>query len=81
MPVYSWDPKKNEELKGEGRPSFEHAVEDLLKGVIFDVDNPGHPGQRLYVVKIAGYPHAVPYEIRGEVTWLITVYPTRKYKR
>jgi hypothetical protein len=79
---YSWDDKKNEELKSEGRPSFEDTVEAMsTNGVLADGENPVHKGQRIYVVMINGYPHAVPYEVRGDVHWLITVYPARKYKR
>jgi uncharacterized DUF497 family protein len=79
---FDWDDKKNEELKSEGRPSFEDAVLAISEnGVLVDDKNPVHAGQRLYVVMINDYPHAVPYEIRGDVHWLITVYPTRKYKR
>ena len=50
-------------------------------GVLADDQNPIHKGQRIYVVLINDYPHVVPYEIRGSVHWLITVYPARKYKR
>lgn len=79
---YSWDEKKNDELKGEGRPSFEDVVQAMSEhGVLVDDENPVHVGQRLYVVMINDYPHAVPYEIRGDIRWLITVYPARKYKR
>jgi hypothetical protein len=79
--LFAWNPKKNEELKSEGRPTFEDAVEAIKLGALKDDENPVHPGQRLFVVKINGYPHAVPYEVRGDILWLITVYPARKHKR
>lgn len=79
--LFAWDPKKNEELKFEGRPTFEDAVEAIKQGALKDDRNPVHAGQRLFVVMINDYPHAVPYEIRGDIIWLITVYPARKYKR
>lgn len=79
---YNWDSKKNEELKREGRPSFEEALEALANnGALVDDKNPGHPGQRIYVVLIRDYPYVIPYEIRGDVRWLITVFPSRKFKR
>ena len=79
---YGWDKKKSEELKNEGRPSFQEAVQSMAEnGVLVDDENPVHAGQRLYVVMIGNYPHVVPYEVRGDVHWLITVYPARKYKR
>ena len=79
--LFAWDPKKNEELKLEGRPTFEGAVEAIKRGVLKDDVNPGHAGQWVFVVMINDYPHAVPYEIRGDIIWLITVYPARKHKR
>jgi hypothetical protein len=79
--LFAWDPKKNEELKAEGRPTFEDAVEAIKLDVLKDDENPAHIGQRLFVVLINDYPHAVPYEVRGDINWLITVYPARKFKR
>ena len=80
--AFAWDEKKNEELKREGRPSFEEAVQALATHPLLLNDvNPVHAGQRIYVVEIGGYPHVIPYEVRGAVRWLITVYPARKYKR
>jgi len=79
--LFAWDPKKNEELRSEGRPTFEDAVEAIRRGVLKDDENPVHAGQRIFVVKIRGYPHVIPYETRGNILWLITVYPARKHKR
>lgn len=78
---FSWDAKKNLELISEGRPSFVEAVEAIAEfGVLKEGPNPAHKGQRIFVVSIRDYPHIVPYEVRGEIFWLITVYPSRKYK-
>jgi len=79
--LFAWDPRKNDELKSEGRPTFEDAVDAIKRGVLKDDKNPVHLNQRIFVVTISGYPHVVPYEIRGEIYWLITVYPARKHKR
>lgn len=80
--TYGWDDKKNEELKTEGRPSFEEALEELTQnGALINDENPGRPGQRIYVVMIRNYPHVIPYEVRGKVFWLITIFPSRKFKR
>jgi hypothetical protein len=78
---FSWDVKKNLELQSEGRPSFEEVVEAIAdSGVLADGPNPVHKGQRIFVVSVRDYPHVVPYEKRGEVLWLITVFPSRRYK-
>jgi hypothetical protein len=79
--IFGWNSKKNEELVSEGRSGFEEAVEAIKKGVLKDDENPIHPGQRIFVVMIKNYPHVVPYETRGDLLWLITVYPARRYKR
>lgn len=79
---YGWDQKKNQELILKGRPSFEEVIEVMNRlGVLADEMNPVHPGQRIYVVVIDDYPYVVPYEMRGDLCWLITVYPARKFKR
>ena len=78
---FSWDEKKNLELKSEGRPSFEETVEIISEnGILFEGPNPAHKDQRIFVVNIRNYPHIVPYERRGDIFWLITVFPSRKYK-
>ena len=79
---FRWDKKKNRELADRGRPSFEDAVEALANNtILFDDINPRHQGQRIFVIEINGYPHVIPYEVRGEAYWLITVFPSRKFKR
>ena len=65
---FRWDKNKNRELAARGHPSFEEAVEALASNpLMFDDRNPGHSGQRIFVVEINGYPHVIPYEVRGEV--------------
>ena len=80
--IYQWNPKKNDELKSKDRPSFEDAVKAMNTNIIIaDFKNPNYSTQRITVVLINNYPHAVVYEIRGKVVWLVTVYPTRKFKK
>ncbi len=82
MMNFRWDDKKNNELIFKGRPSFEDAVYALAhNSLLVDDINPVNPNQRIYVVEISGYPHVIPYEIRKDICWLITVFPARKYKR
>ncbi len=78
---FAWDEKKNAELRSEGRPSFDEAVEAIAEiGVLYEGPNPIHAGQRIFVLSLRNYPHIVPFEVRGDVFWLITVFPSRKYK-
>ncbi len=74
--------KKSVELAKRGRPSFEDAANPLANNaLLIDDENPVHPNQRIFVVEIDNYPHVIPYEMRGDIYWLITVFPARKYKR
>ncbi|PWU14609.1 MAG: hypothetical protein C5B49_12900 [Bdellovibrio sp.] len=58
---FAWDQKKNEELRSEGRPTFDEVVEVIATdGVLADGPNPVHEGQRIFVVSIRKYPHVVP---------------------
>jgi uncharacterized DUF497 family protein len=79
---YDWDPKKNEFLKATRRVSFEAVIVHLGRGDVWRVadhpDQKHYPGQRLFFVVINGYVYIVPFEIRDEVIWLVTIIPSRK---
>ena len=46
---------------------------------IADHPNQGkYPGQRLFFVVIDNYIYIVPFEMRDEVIWLVTIIPSRK---
>ena len=79
---YDWDPKKNEFLKATRRVSFEAVIVHLGRGDVWRVadhpDQKRYPGQRLFFVVINGYVYIVPFEIRDEVIWLVTIIPSRK---
>lgn len=82
---YDWDPKKNESLKASRNISFEAVIVHLGRGDVWRVadhpDQTRHPGQRLLFVVIDRYVYIVPFEIRGDVIWLVTVIPSRKATR
>ena len=81
---FGWDPNKNKVLTKNKRPSFEEVIQAMRGGfLIEDVINPSsrYPNQFAFVVKINNYLHLVPYEIRGDIYWLITVIPCRKLKK
>ncbi len=79
---YDWDPKKNEFLKATRRVSFEAVIVHLGRGDVWRVaDHPNqkdYPGQRLFFVVINGYVYIVPFEVRDDVIWLVTIIPNRK---
>lgn len=79
---YDWDPTKNDFLKATRKICFEAVIVHLGRGDLWRVaDHPNqakYPGQRLFFVVIGGYVHIVPFEIRDEVIWLVTIIPSRK---
>ena len=82
MKSWAWKPEKNELLKEMGRPSFEDVLEALEKGGFRDVlRNPNYPDQKLLIVMIDGYAHAVPFKEADDIFFLFTVYPSRAYQK
>lgn len=83
--LYDWDSKKNDFLKANRRISFEAVIVHLGRGDIWKVtDHPDqlrHPGQSILFVIVDDYVHMVPFEIRGDTLWLVTVIPSRKATR
>lgn len=79
---FDWDPSKNDFLKTTREISFEAIVVHLGRGDLWKTaehpDQKAHPGQRLFFVIVGDYIHIVPYEVRGEIIWLITIIPSRK---
>ena len=79
---YDWDPKKNELLKETREISFEAIIVHLGRGDIWRVarhpDHDQYPGQQLFFVIVDNYVYIVPFEIRGETIWLVTIIPSRK---
>lgn len=82
---FDWDPQKNELLRITRDISFESIAIHLGRGDVWKVanhpDQLNHPGQQLFFVIVEDYIHIVPFEIRGDVIWLITIIPSRKATR
>lgn len=82
MKSWAWKPEKNELLKEMGRPCFEDVLEALINGGFRDVlSNPNYPDQKILVVMIEDYTHAVPFKETKDVFFLFTVYPSRAYHK
>ena len=83
--LYDWDSKKNDFLKANRGISFEAVIVHLGRGHIWKVtdhpDQARYPGQRILFVIVDDYVHIVPFEIRGDTLWLVTVIPSRKATR
>ena len=83
--LYDWDSKKNDFLKANSGISFEAVIVHLGRGDIWKItDHPDkvrYPGQSILFVIVDDYVHMVPFEVRGDTLWLVTVIPSRKATR
>ncbi len=82
---FRWDLEKNRLLKNERNVCFEDVValvyEDKLLDIIKHPNKEKYPHQRIYILRIQGYVHMVPFEKRGDEIWLITIIPSRKMNK
>jgi uncharacterized DUF497 family protein len=78
-----WDEEKNEKLKSERGISFEEVAELIVqKKYVGIVKNPNRPHQRVFLVPIHGYIHAVPFVLDDESNVVLkTVFPSRKLNK
>lgn len=81
--VFSWDNKKNEQLRKDRNISFEQVVIAIDSDNLVDIlDHPNkekYPNQVLILVSINDYVYAVPTVIKEDEFFLKTIYPSRKY--
>ncbi len=85
MPIFNWNPDKNQQLI-EGRGiSFEDIVFHIRQGdILDDLEHPNpddYPEQRVMVVKVEEYAYLVPYIETAEEFFLKTIIPSRKATR
>jgi uncharacterized DUF497 family protein len=82
MRYFDWSTDKNEWLKEQRDITFEEIVFHILHGGLLDVlEHPKkeqYPGQRIFVVNVAGYVCLVPYVETEESIFLKTIIPSRK---
>lgn len=82
MKPFAWSREKNAQLMVVRQLSFEAVVAAIESVELLDVlehPNPErYPGQRILVVRIAGYVHLVPYVETDQHLFLKTIIPSRK---
>lgn len=76
-----WDEEKNSKLKKERGISFEEAAEVILdQKYIAIVKHPKRANQRIFLIRIRDYIHAVPFVIDKEKNIVLkTIFPSRKF--
>lgn len=82
---YKWNEEKNDLLKQERGVSFEEILTHILQGDLLLVkEHPNqekYPGQQMFVVRMGDYVYLVPFVQEDNVTFLKTIYPSRKETR
>lgn len=82
MSYFAWNSEKNEILKSERGVSFEEAVLHIEQGDILEVlEHPNqqrYPGQRIFVIEMAGYAYLIPFVESSSEIFLKTIIPSRK---
>ena len=82
---FKWDAEKNKVLKRERNICFEDVValiyEDKVLDIIAHPNREKDPHQRMYIVRIQGYVHMVPFVRDGDEIWLKTIVPSRKMNK
>ena len=77
-----WKPEKNDELKQERGVSFEEVLSSIEQGgLLVTMVHPNerkYPNQRIWVVRIRGYAHMVPFVETEEEIFLKTIMANRK---
>ena len=78
-----WDEEKNSKLKKERHISFEE-IELLIlaKKYIEILKHPKRPSQRVFIIPIKGYIHAVPFLLDDDNNIILkTAFPSRKFHK
>ena len=80
-----WNPAKNVELMQERGVSFEEVLSSIEQGrLLVTMEHPNerkYPNQRIWVVRIRGYAHMVPFVETEDEIFLKTIMPSRKATR
>ena len=78
-----WDEEKSSKLKEKRRISFEEVAELIIKKKYIEiVKHPNRLGQRIFLIPINNYIHAVPFVFDNEKNIVLkTVFPSRKFNK
>jgi uncharacterized DUF497 family protein len=77
-----WSEEKNELLKRVRGLCFEDVAAIVQAHRELDIlPHPSRPNQKIIVVRLLGYVHAVPFVEEGAGIFLKTIYPNRDLQR
>ena len=85
MTNYDWNKDKNEQLRQKRGVSFEDIIDAIennqVLGLIGTANLEKYPNQSIMVVEIRGYVYCVLFVKDDSVTFLKTIFPSRKMKK
>lgn len=85
IPIFDYSPEKNAHLKKTRGISFEEVALAIEEGRVLDIiETPNtqkHPNQKMYVININDYVYLVPFVRDGDVAFLKTIFPSRKFTK
>ncbi len=80
---YDFNNEKNKILYKERGVTFQHVIDSISEnGVLLDFMHPNnekYPKQRIFVVDIFGYTYCIPYVVNGDIIFMKTIFPSRKF--
>ena len=77
-----WSDEKNELIQRVRGVSFEAVAELIRKGEVLDtLPHPSRTNQQIFIVRLAGYVHAVPFVEDADGLFLKTIYPSRDLQK
>lgn len=80
---FIWDETKNKKLKAERNISFDEVASLILHNNYVEiVKHPTRTEQKIFLVPIRGYIHAVPFVVDKEKNIILkTIFPSRKFNK
>ena len=82
MKYLNWSCDKNEILKAKRGISFEEIADLIESGKILGIEeNPGRPGQKIYILEIENCAVIVPFVEKDNEIFLKTAFLSRKYTK
>ncbi len=83
--IFDWNKEKNKELQEKRNITFEKVVIAINEGFTIDIlEHPNkekYKNQYLIIVEIDNYAYVVPSVITGDIWFLKTIFPSRKYTK
>ena len=83
--LFDFDPEKNNKLITERQISFEEITAAIYSGALLDIIE--HPNknkykhQKMFVVCVNNYVYLVPFVETGDIFFLKTIFPSRKFTK